>query len=120
MILVAGALLATALGASLLAGRLRVPGLVAFLGIGMAVGSDGFGWIDFSDYQLERNIGIVALGLILFEGGLATSIEGLMLSLQFIIVGICFILPWALVLYALWRFMKRRRRIEPTSTPAPA
>src|SRR4051812_1492825 len=59
MILVAGALLATALGASLLAGRLRVPGLVAFLGIGMAVGSDGFGWIDFSDYELARDIGIV-------------------------------------------------------------
>ena len=77
MILVTGALLATALGASLLAGRLRVPGLVAFLGIGMAVGSDGFGWIDFSDYKLERNIGIVALGLILFEGGLASSIDEL-------------------------------------------
>src|SRR5919198_1535795 len=74
MILVAGALLATALGASLIAGRLRVPGLVAFLGIGMAVGSDGFGWIDFDDYDLARTIGIVALGLILFEGGLATSI----------------------------------------------
>ena len=74
MILVAGALLATALGASLLAGRLRVPGLVAFLGIGMAVGSDGFGWIAFDDYELARDIGIVALSLILFEGGLATSI----------------------------------------------
>ncbi len=73
MILVAGALLATALGASLLAGQLRVPGLVAFLGIGMAVGSDGFGWIAFDDYELARDIGIVALGLILFEGGLATS-----------------------------------------------
>jgi potassium/hydrogen antiporter len=74
MILVAGALLATALGASLLAGRLRVPGLVAFLGIGMAVGSDGIGWIAFDDYDLARTIGIVALSLILFEGGLATSI----------------------------------------------
>src|SRR5215212_11310510 len=74
MILVAGALLATALGASLLAGRLRVPGLVAFLGIGMAVGSDGFGWIDFDDYELARTIGIIALSLILFEGGLATSV----------------------------------------------
>src|SRR4051794_2778794 len=74
MILVAGALLATALGASLLAGRLRVPGLVAFLGIGMAVGSDGFGWIEFNDYELARDIGIVGLSLILFEGGLATTI----------------------------------------------
>src|SRR3954464_3667686 len=73
MILVAGALLASALCASLLAGRLRVPGLVAFLGIGMAAGSDGFGWIAFDDYELARKIGIVALGLILFEGGLATS-----------------------------------------------
>jgi potassium/hydrogen antiporter len=72
-ILVAGALLAGALGASLLAGRLRVPGLVAFLGLGMAVGSDGFGWIDFGDYALARDIGIVGLSLILFEGGLATS-----------------------------------------------
>jgi cell volume regulation protein A len=76
-ILVAGALLAGALGASLLAGRLRVPGLVAFLGLGMGVGSDGFGWIDFSDYRLARDIGIVGLALILFEGGLATSVDEL-------------------------------------------
>jgi potassium/hydrogen antiporter len=73
MILVAGALLATALGASLIAGRLRVPGLVAFLGLGMAVGSDGIGWIAFDDYELARTIGIVGLSLILFEGGLATD-----------------------------------------------
>jgi potassium/hydrogen antiporter len=77
MILVTGALLAAALGASLLAGRLRVPGLVAFLGLGMLIGSDGFGWIDFSNYRLERNIGVVALALILFEGGLASSIDEL-------------------------------------------
>jgi potassium/hydrogen antiporter len=74
MILVAGALLATALGASLIAGRMRVPGLVAFLGIGMAVGSEGFGWIPFDDYELARTIGIIALSLILFDGGLATSL----------------------------------------------
>jgi cell volume regulation protein A len=77
MILVAGALLATALGASLLAGRLRVPGLVAFLAIGMIVGSDGTGWIKFSDYELARTVGIIALSLILFEGGLASSIREL-------------------------------------------
>ena len=33
LILVAGALLAAALGASLVAGRLRLPGLVLFLGL---------------------------------------------------------------------------------------
>jgi cell volume regulation protein A len=73
MVLVAGALLAAGLLASLVAGRLRVPGLLLFLGVGMLVGSDGFGWIDFSDYDLARIVGIIALGLILFEGGLAAG-----------------------------------------------
>ncbi|MEK6278500.1 MAG: potassium/proton antiporter [Actinomycetota bacterium] len=70
MILVAGALMVAALAAALAAGRLRVPGLVLFLGLGMAIGSDGTGWIRFDDYELARTIGIIALGLILFEGGL--------------------------------------------------
>jgi potassium/hydrogen antiporter len=70
MILVAGALLAAGLAAALAAGRLRVPGLVLFLGLGMAIGSDGTGWIHFDDYELARTIGTVALALILFEGGL--------------------------------------------------
>ena len=59
--------------ASLAAGRLRVPGLVLFLGLGMAIGSDGTGWIDFADYELARTIGVVALALILFEGGLTAG-----------------------------------------------
>jgi cell volume regulation protein A len=70
LILVAGALLAAGIAASLLAQRIRLPGLLLFLGLGMAIGSDGLGWIDFSDYELARRIGIVALALILFEGGL--------------------------------------------------
>ncbi|HYX78487.1 MAG TPA: hypothetical protein VE727_03920 [Solirubrobacterales bacterium] len=43
LILAAGALLAAGIGASLLAARLRVPGLVLFLALGMAIGSDGTG-----------------------------------------------------------------------------
>src|SRR5829696_8463802 len=70
LVLVAGALLTAGLAASLLAGRLRLPSLVLFLGVGMLVGSDGFGWVHFDDYELARDVGIVALGLILFEGGL--------------------------------------------------
>ena len=77
LILVAGALLALGIAASLVAGRLRVPGLLLFLGLGMAVGSDGLGLIDFGgrsdDVELARTIGIVALALILFEGGLAAG-----------------------------------------------
>src|SRR4051794_36524456 len=41
----------------------------------MAVGSDGFGWISFNDYELARVVGVVALALILFEGGLAAGID---------------------------------------------
>jgi len=52
-----------------------VPGLIAVLALGMAAGSDGLGWIDFGDYSLARTIGVIALGLILFEGGLATGLD---------------------------------------------
>jgi len=73
LILIAGLLLALGLAASLLAGHLRIPGLVLFLGVGMLVGSDGLGLIAFTDYGLARTIGIIALALILFEGGLAAG-----------------------------------------------
>jgi cell volume regulation protein A len=74
LILVAGALLAAGLAAALLASRLRVPSLILFLGIGMAVGTDGTGWIEFSDYELARTVGVIALALILFEGGLTSGL----------------------------------------------
>jgi cell volume regulation protein A len=73
LILIASALLAGGLIASLLATRVRVPSLLLFLGLGMAVGSDALDWIDFSNYELARTIGIVALSLILFEGGLTAG-----------------------------------------------
>jgi potassium/hydrogen antiporter len=76
-ILVAGALLASTLVAALVADRLRLPALVLFLGIGMAAGSDGAGWIRFEDYDTARRIGTFALALILFEGGLGTSFDEL-------------------------------------------
>jgi cell volume regulation protein A len=79
LILVAGALLAAGIAASLLAARIRLPGLLLFLGVGMLIGSDGAGWIDFGrtpeDYELARTIGVVALALILFEGGLTAGFE---------------------------------------------
>ena len=75
LILIAGVLLATGVAASLAATRLRLPALVVFLGIGMAIGTDGLGWIDFDNYELARSIGTVALVLILFEGGIATGLR---------------------------------------------
>ncbi|MEA2495790.1 MAG: potassium/hydrogen antiporter [Thermoleophilaceae bacterium] len=77
MTFAAGALLAAGIGATLIAGRLRLPGLVLFLGLGMAIGSDGFGWVAFDNYRLARTIGIIALALILFEGGLTAGFNEL-------------------------------------------
>lgn len=73
-IVVVGVLLAVALAASLTAARLRLPALVLFLGIGMAIGSDGTGWLRFDDYTIARDVGSIALALILFEGGLNTGL----------------------------------------------
>ena len=73
----AGLLLAAGLSASLLAGRLRVPGLLLVLGVGMALGSDVLGLIAFDDYELARTIGVIALALILFEGGLTAGLPAI-------------------------------------------
>jgi len=73
-ILIAGALLAVALAASMLASRVRLPGLVFFLAIGMLVGSDGIGLIPLEDFELAQSIGVIALAIILFEGGLAAGL----------------------------------------------
>src|SRR4051794_33168702 len=72
-ILITGVLLALGLVASLAAGRLRLPGLVLILGLGMLLGSDGLELLPFDDYALARSAGIVALPLILFEGGLSSG-----------------------------------------------
>jgi potassium/hydrogen antiporter len=75
LLLFTGLLLAAGLAASLAAGRLRLPGLVLVLGLGMLIGSDGLGWIDFDDFELARQAGIVAVAMILFEGGLSSGFE---------------------------------------------
>ncbi len=75
LLLFTGLLLAAGLVASLAAGRLRLPGLVLVLGLGMLIGTDGLGWIDFDDFELARQAGIVAVALILFEGGLSSGFE---------------------------------------------
>jgi potassium/hydrogen antiporter len=75
LVLIVGVLLAAGLVASLAAGRLRMPGLVLVLGLGMLIGSDGTGWIPFDDFTLARQAGIVAVALILFEGGLSSGFD---------------------------------------------
>jgi cell volume regulation protein A len=71
--LIVGVLLAAGLAASLAAGRLRMPGLVLVLGVGMLIGSDGLNLIGFDDFELARQIGVIALAFILYEGGLSAG-----------------------------------------------
>lgn len=73
LILAAGTLLAAGVLAWAVAARLRLPALVLFLVVGMAIGTDGLGLIDFENYELTRLIGTIALSLILFEGGLSSG-----------------------------------------------
>ena len=73
LILVAGALLAAGILGALLADRIRIPGLLLFLGLGMLAGSEGVGGIEFDDAELARTLGTIALVLILFEGGLTAG-----------------------------------------------
>lgn len=72
--LLAGVLLLLGIGSSELSFRLGLPVLVVFLGLGMLAGSEGLGRIPFEDYRLAHDVGSVALALILFDGGLRTSL----------------------------------------------
>ncbi|MEZ5156021.1 MAG: potassium/proton antiporter [Solirubrobacterales bacterium] len=73
LILIGGLLLGAGIAAAMVADRVRVPGLVLFLALGMLVGSEGLGGVEFDDVELTRTLGTVGLVLILFEGGLTAG-----------------------------------------------
>lgn len=53
------------------ASRIGLPALLAFLTLGLLLGEDAVG-INFDNTQLAQNLGLVALALILIDGGLTT------------------------------------------------
>src|SRR3954469_1211228 len=55
--------------AAAFADRVGAPALLLFLGLGILLGEDGPGGIQFDDYTLVRDVGTVALALILLGGG---------------------------------------------------
>ena len=73
LLLAVGGILAGSIVVALGAARTGLPVLSAFLALGMLLGSDGPGGIEFDDAELAREVGIIGLALILYEGGLQTS-----------------------------------------------
>lgn len=55
--------------------RIGVPSLILFLVLGLLAGADGLG-LKFENYRLAEFIGHSALSLIIFNGGLQTSLKG--------------------------------------------
>lgn len=70
----AGVLLLLGIASSKFSARLGMPVLVLFLVVGMLAGSEGLGRIAFEDYGFANSVGSAALALILFDGGLRTSL----------------------------------------------
>ena len=52
--------------------RVGIPIALGFIAVGMLAGSEGLGHIRFDDYTFAFRAGVVALALILFDGGLNT------------------------------------------------
>ncbi len=59
--------------ASKASGWLGIPALLVFLAIGMLAGSDGLGGVYFDDARLAQSLGVLALILIVFAGGMDTD-----------------------------------------------
>ncbi|MEO7137067.1 MAG: potassium/proton antiporter [Gemmatimonadales bacterium] len=70
-----GLLLAISVLFSRASQRFGVPIALLFLGVGMLAGSEGIGGIEFNNYQVAFRIGVLALALILFDGGLNTPLN---------------------------------------------
>ncbi len=71
VLLASTALLLVAVLSVRLASRTGLPALLIYLAVGLVVGEAGLG-VEFSDYALTSELGLVALALILAEGGLTT------------------------------------------------
>jgi cell volume regulation protein A len=75
-----GALLVVSVIFSRASERFGVPIVLIFLVIGMLAGSEGIGGIYFDDAELAFRLGTAALVLILFDGGLNTSLAAVRLA----------------------------------------
>ena len=77
-----GVLLGVSILFSRASDRFGVPVALIFLGIGILAGSEGLGGIPFEDYAFAFRLGTMALVLILFDGGLNTSMSAIRLGIR--------------------------------------
>lgn len=80
IILLTGALLIVSILAGALSSRVGAPLLLVFLVLGMLIGEEGPGGIQFDDFETAYMVGSLALALILFDGGFRTPMSALRLS----------------------------------------
>src|SRR5947209_11812741 len=71
-LLAGAAVLLVAIAAVRVSSRVGVPSLLVYLGLGMILGEDVIG-IRFDNADVARNFGLIALAVIVAEGGLTTS-----------------------------------------------
>jgi cell volume regulation protein A len=75
-LLIGAIVLLVAVGAMRLSHRIGLPVLLVYLAIGMTLGEGGLG-LQFEDAELTRNLGLLALILIIAEGGLTLRFSAL-------------------------------------------
>jgi cell volume regulation protein A len=81
-ILAACVLLAVSVLASKASGKMGLPALLIFIFIGMLAGSEGVGGVHFDNAPLAKTMGVVALAVILFYGGLSTDLKAVRPALK--------------------------------------
>ncbi len=85
VLLASSALLLVAVVSVRLADRSGLPSLLIYLAVGLAVGEAGLG-VEFEDYEVTAELGLLALALILAEGGLTTRWSVVRPALPFAVV----------------------------------
>jgi cell volume regulation protein A len=73
LLFICSLVLLVAVAAVRISSRSGLPSLLLYLGIGVAIGQDGIGKVQFDNAELTQVIGYAALVVILAEGGLGTK-----------------------------------------------
>lgn len=80
MLLLFALLIIASLFATRISDKIGVPVLVVFLAVGLIVGSDVLGLIEFSDAKFTKQVAEILLIFILFDGGFRTSRSDLQIA----------------------------------------